>query len=114
MKLNNTEIKVKYENIYEGNVRNMKIILDRFEQNMNKRKENLHVIQSCDPPDSELSRFSRGGPMKFKSTFFQIAKLRFSSIFADFHQNSQIFKFSGMSLKARGLIFWLLALYIRI
>ena len=29
-----------------------------------------------------LSRFSRGGPMKFESTFFQIAKLRFLKILA--------------------------------
>ena len=28
-----------------------------------------------------LSRFKRGGPMKFETTFFQIAKLRFSTIF---------------------------------
>ena len=60
MTLNNTEIKVKYENIFEGNVRNMKIILNRFEQNMNKRKEHLHVIQNCDPPNSELSEFGNG------------------------------------------------------
>ena len=39
-----------------------------------------------------LSRFSRGGPTKFESTFFRIVKLRFLSIFVDFHQNSQIFK----------------------
>ena len=31
------------------------------------------------------SRFSRGRPTKCESTFFQIAKLRFSTIFADFH-----------------------------
>ena len=50
--------------------------------------------------------------MKFKNTFFQIAKLKFSTIFEnipEFSKNSQ-----GMSLKARGLIFWFLALYIRI
>ena len=35
--LNNDDIKVKYENIYEGNVRNMKIILNRFEENLKKR-----------------------------------------------------------------------------
>ena len=28
-----------------------------------------------------LSWFNRGGPMKFRNTFFQIAKLRFSTIF---------------------------------
>ena len=50
--------------------------------------------------------------MKFKNTFFQIAKLKFSTIFEnipEFSKNSQ-----GMSLKAGGLIFWFLALYIRI
>ena len=60
MKLDNTEIKVKYENIFEGNVRNMKIILNRFERNMNKRKENLHVIQNCDPPNSECLSLAMG------------------------------------------------------
>merc|ERR1711954_356352 len=31
-----------------------------------------------------LSWLKRGGPLKFENTFFQIAKLRFSSIFVDF------------------------------
>ena len=53
-KLNETEANVKYENIYGGNLKNMKIILDRFKQNMNKRNEKLHVIQNCDPPNSLL------------------------------------------------------------
>ena len=35
-----------------------------------------------------LSRLKRGGPMKFENTFFQIAKLRFSSIFVDFRKIS--------------------------
>ena len=48
-----------------------------------------------------LPRFSRGGPIKFESTFFQIAKLRFSTISADFHQNSRIFKkFSADEFKS--------------
>ena len=55
-----------------------------------------------------LSRFSRGGPTKFESTFFQIAKLRFLRIFV------KIIKFSkqsqGLSLKAHDLKFWNLAL----
>ena len=59
-----------------------------------------------------LSRFNHGGPMKFENTFFQIAKLM---IFNDFRQNSKFSKNSqGTSLKARGLIFWILALYIHI
>ena len=58
--LNKTEMKVKYENIYEGNVKNMKTILNRFELNMNKRNENHHVIQNCDPPNSVLSEFGNG------------------------------------------------------
>ena len=56
--------------------------------------------------------FNRAGPMKFRNTFFQIAKLRFSTIFENipgFSKNSR-----GMSLNARGLFFWFLALYIRI
>ena len=48
-----------------------------------------------------LSRLKRGGPMKFENTFFQIAKLRFSSIFVDFRQISRIFKkFSGDQFKS--------------
>ena len=48
-----------------------------------------------------VQKFSRGGPTKCKSTFFQIAKLRFSTIFADFHQNSQFLKtFSGDEFKS--------------
>ena len=49
---------------------------------------------------------------KFKNTFFQIAKLRFLTgieKIPEFSKNSQ-----GRSLKARGLIFWFLALYIHI
>ena len=49
--------------------------------------------------------------MKFRYTFFQIAKLRFLTIFEnipEFSKNSQ-----GMSLKARGLIFRFLALSVR-
>ena len=48
--------------------------------------------------------------MKFKNTFFQVAKLRFSTI------SEKIPKFSNnyqrRSLKARGLIFWFLVIYI--
>ena len=50
--------------------------------------------------------------MKFKNTFFQIAKLRFSTIFENIPEFSK--KSQGMSLKARGRIFCILALYIRI
>ena len=53
-KLNETEANVKYENINEGNLENMEIILDRFKKSMNKRNEKLHVIQNCDPPNSVL------------------------------------------------------------
>ena len=58
--LNTDELKLKYENIYEGNVRNMKIILNKFDQSLKKRNENLHVIQYCDPPNSVLSEFDNG------------------------------------------------------
>ena len=62
-----------------------------------------------------LSRFNSGGLTKFKNTFFQIAKLKFLMNFADFRQNSRIFKNSqGSSLRAMGLIFWILALHISI
>ena len=53
-----------------------------------------------------LSGFSRGAPMKFKNTFFQIVKLRFFTIFQK--------KSKGKSLKARCLIFWILAISINI
>ena len=48
--LNNSEIEIEYENIYKGNVTNMKTVMNRFEKNMKKREENSHVIQKCDPP----------------------------------------------------------------
>ena len=48
--LDSEEQKIKYENIYQGNVNNLKSIVKRFEQNMNKREKNCHVIQKCDPP----------------------------------------------------------------
>ena len=60
----------------------------------------------CSPGEKKtrafyLSRLKRGGPMKFENTFFQIAKLRFSSIFVDFRQISRIFKkFSGDQFKS--------------
>ena len=38
---------VEYENIYIDNLRKIKTILNRFE----KKSENSHVIQKCDPPD---------------------------------------------------------------
>ena len=50
-----------------------------------------------------LSRLKRGGLMKFENTFFQIEKLRFSSIFVDFRQISRIFKkISGNQFKIWG------------
>ena len=49
-KLNITEIMIEYENIYKGNVENMKTISKRMEENMKKREEYSHVIQNCDPP----------------------------------------------------------------
>ena len=73
------------------------------------------VVQKKKPIALYLSRFSRGGPTKFESTFFQIAKLKFLTIFADFRQNSRIFKNSqGMSEEASGLKFWNLDHHIRI
>ena len=43
-----------------------------------------------------LSWFNLSSPTKFKNTFFQIANLIFLTIFANFQQNSIIFKtFSG-------------------
>ena len=45
-----TEIRTEYENIFKGNVKNMKIIENRFEENMKKRDKFSHEIQICDPP----------------------------------------------------------------
>ena len=50
------------------------------------------AVQEKKPRALYLSRLKRGGPMKFENTFFQIAKLRFSSIFVDFRKKSRIFK----------------------
>ena len=44
-KLNTTDIRTEYENIYKGNVKNMKIILNRFEENLKKRDKFSHEIQ---------------------------------------------------------------------
>ena len=49
-----------------------------------------------------LSWFNHGGPTKFENIVLQIANLRFSTIFVDFHKDPQFSKDSqGMSLKAR-------------
>ena len=63
-----------------------------------------NVLESGQYPQAlYLSRFSRGGPIKFERTFFQIAKLRFSTILVDFCQNYQIFKkLSGDEFKSQG------------
>ena len=49
-KLNISEIITEFENIYKGNVENLKIISKRIEGNMKKREKYSHVIQNCDPP----------------------------------------------------------------
>ena len=49
-KLNTNEINVEYQNIYKVNLENMKSVMKRFAENMNKREEYCHVIQNCDPP----------------------------------------------------------------
>ena len=41
------EIKVEYENLYRGNVKNLKEILSRFEIDIKKRQQHTHVIL-CD------------------------------------------------------------------
>ena len=84
-----------------------------------------------------LSRFNRGGPMKFEDTFFQIIilcrkitpepniwltsdKSADSSLsivvqFFDLRQSYPFFtKLSLNEFKPRGLIFWILAIYIHI
>ena len=58
--LNNVEPKEKYENLYGGNTRNMKMILYRFEQNLNRRNEQHHAILDCDPPSSVCYEFGNG------------------------------------------------------
>ena len=50
--LNNIELKVDYENMFQGEIKNMKLIFNRFEQKMNKRNGHHHVILDCDPPSS--------------------------------------------------------------
>ena len=50
MKLNTTKVEVQYEEIYRGNVKNMKKIMNRFKENMKNREKPSHVIQNCDPP----------------------------------------------------------------
>ena len=59
-KLNKEEIEVKYENIYESNLKNMKMIVNRFEANMKEREKEHHAIQNCDPPVSVIYRAGNG------------------------------------------------------
>ena len=51
--LNGEEIEIRYENIYRGNVSNLKTIVKRFEKTMTEREHN--VILNCDPPGSNES-----------------------------------------------------------
>ena len=46
--LNKTIPEVKYEKIYEENLKEILYIIRKFEENM-KEKENFQVILSCDP-----------------------------------------------------------------
>ena len=62
-----------------------------------------------------LSRFSQGGPTKFESFFFTMAKFWYLTILPIFDKIPEFSKNSqGRSLKDGDLIFWILALYIRI
>ena len=58
--LNKEKIEVNYEKIYESNLKNMKIIVNRFEANMIEREKEHHVIQNCDPPVSVIYRAGNG------------------------------------------------------
>ena len=59
-KLNTTDISTEYENIYKGNLKNMKMILNRFEESMKKRETISHKIQNCDPPVLALYKTGNG------------------------------------------------------
>ena len=69
------------------------------------------VVQQKKKRALYLSRFKRGGPMKFKNTLFQIAKLRFLpffAVFCHFYQFSTKFPiFHGITSKARDLNFYI-------
>ena len=70
------------------------------------------VVQQKITRELYLFPFTRGGLTTFKNTIYEIANLRFSAIF---HKISKFKKkMKGMSLKARGLIFQILSLFIRI
>ena len=58
--LSSEEVNVKYEKIFEENVDNLKTILKRFEQNMNNRDKQYHVIQKCDPTVSVVYESGNG------------------------------------------------------
>ena len=58
--LNGEEANIKYEKIYQENVDDLKIVLKRFEQNMNKREQQYHEIQKCDPPASVVYESGNG------------------------------------------------------
>ena len=48
--LNNEKIEVNYSNIYESDLKDMKIIVNRFETSMKEREKEHHAIHNCDPP----------------------------------------------------------------
>ena len=58
--LSSEEVNVKFKKIYEENVDDLKTILKRFEQNMNNRDKQYHVIQKCDPPVSVVYESGNG------------------------------------------------------
>ena len=59
--LNETETKVNYLRIFEGNINKIRSILKRFEQNMSIRnKQRNHVIQICDPSTSDIYEIGNG------------------------------------------------------
>ena len=64
--LNRKEIETKYENVYRGNVNNLKKIVQRFEETMLEREKKHHVILNCDPPASSDMRLAMDNKKKKK------------------------------------------------
>ena len=62
--LNTEEPEEEYWKIFNGNTNEQRTVLQRFEQNMEKREkhkeESSHVILHSDPPSSNLYEFGNG------------------------------------------------------
>ena len=51
--LNEEEPEEEYQKIFGANLKEIKYVLNRFEENLKKKQEFEHAITNCQPPPSE-------------------------------------------------------------